>query len=727
MPRRLLSRFVAVAIAAAPAVVGPANPPVSAQSRATATNVPVIPHEAVANFFKHPPGIYTGENMGIATNSKGGIYVYHRAYETRLFEYAPTGQFVREIGRNNYGFAFAHSVRVDAEDNVWAVDEGTDMLVKLSPAGKVLLTIGRREDPVAMLANMPGGGSFHGRNAKYRFGRETDVAFDQQGNVFVSDGYFDARVVKYDRTGRFVKAVGTRGNGNLQFNTPHSIATDFQGNVYVGDRGNARVQVLDNDLNWKANYTNVGNPWAVCVSGGPGPRNPGKQYLYVSNSWPDSAPAAAAEFTGEVYKLELDGTIVGKFGRAGKAAGEFATIHQMDCRDADVIYTAEINNWRSQKILLKPGSTTKAAAPTVVDTRPAKPVPPPDSSPSDLPFDANADLLKMPADVYVGEVAGVGTNSKGQIYVYTRTGHPYATLGDNRTFSRGGSRLFQFDPTGKFVRELGQDVYGFNAAIGLRVDPQDNVWTIDAAANQVVKFDTEGRVALVLGRKPETIPVRPAPPANPPPAAAPAAGRGEPPPAAAAQPGRGRGGSGAGTPGSSFSRPSDVAWDRDGNIYVADGLGTNNRIAKFDKDGRFLKHWGSTGSGPGQFMGVKALAIDPQGNIYAADVGNKRIQVFDAEGTSKFEIGAIGTPIALCMTRGTSPSLYIAHAGDEDGMEDAAIYKVRLDGTILGRFGSAGKLPKQFGLANSIDCRADPELLIGEMTNWRVQKVTLKR
>ena len=131
--------------------------------------------------------------------------------------------------------------------------------------------------------------------------------------------------------------------------------------VYVGDRGNARVQVLDNDLNWKANFTGMGNPWAVCVSGGPGPKNPGKQYLYISNSWQDSAPAAGAEITGEVYKVELDGTIVGKFGKAGKAVGEFATIHQMDCRDADTIYTAEINDWRSQKILLKP-STMKTSS-----------------------------------------------------------------------------------------------------------------------------------------------------------------------------------------------------------------------------------------------------------------------------------------------------------------------------------------------------------------------------
>src|SRR3954465_1505290 len=150
--------------------------PLTAQSRATATNVPEIPYESVPNFFKNPPGIYTGENMGIATSSKGNIYIYHRAYETRLFEYSPQGNFTREIGRNNYGFAFAHSVRVDADDNIWAVDEGTDMLVKFSPEGRVLMTIGRREDPVAMLSNMPGGGAFHGRNEKYRFGRETDVA-----------------------------------------------------------------------------------------------------------------------------------------------------------------------------------------------------------------------------------------------------------------------------------------------------------------------------------------------------------------------------------------------------------------------------------------------------------------------------------------------------------------------------------------------------------------------
>ena len=359
------------------------------------------------------------------------------------------------------------------------------------------------------------------------------------------------------------------------------------------------------------------------------------------------------------------------------------------------------------------------------------------SSVPELNFNA-VDLLRTPAEgPFVGEVAGVGTNSKGLIFVYTRTGHPYATIGDNRTFSRGGSRLFMFDAGGKFLREWGQDVYGFNAAIGLRIDPQDNVWTIDAAANQVVKFNADGSVGLVLGRKPETIPVRPAtPPAGGGGAAGAAGAAGATggagaagPPAAGGPGGQGPGANrppGSGIPGSGFNRPTDVAWDKAGNIYVADGIGTNNRIAKFDKDGKFITHWGQTGKGPGQFEGVKGLALDAQGNVYAADFGNKRIQVFDGDGKFLREFANVGTPLALCMTRGATQHLYVSHAGDQDGMDDAAIYKVTLDGKVVGKFGAAGKLPKEFGLANSIDCRNENELLIGEMTNWRVQKVTLK-
>ena len=345
------------------------------------------------------------------------------------------------------------------------------------------------------------------------------------------------------------------------------------------------------------------------------------------------------------------------------------------------------------------------------------------SSVPELNFNA-VDLLRTPAEgPFVGEVAGVGANSKGLIFVYTRTGHPYATIGDNRTFSRGGSRLFLFDAGGKFLREWGQDVYGFNAAIGLRVDPWDNVWTIDVAANQVVKFNPDGSIGLVLGRKPEAIGVRPAAPAA---GASGAAGAPGAAGAAGAPGGQAARAPGSGIPGSGFNRPTDVAWDKAGNIYVADGIGNNNRIAKFDKDGKFITHWGSTSTGPGQFTGVKALAVSNAGDVYVLDAGNKRIQVFDGEGKFKSEFGNVGSPLTMCMTRGATQYLFISHAGDEDGMEDAAIYKTTLDGKVVGKFGSAGKQIKEFGLANSIDCRDENNLLIGEMTNWRVQRVTLK-
>jgi len=329
----------------------------------------------------------------------------------------------------------------------------------------------------------------------------------------------------------------------------------------------------------------------------------------------------------------------------------------------------------------------------------------------EIPFDASPDILKLPTDVYLGEVAGVATNSKGQVFVYTRTGNPTVGLGNSRLFTHGGSRLFQFDRNGSFVREIGQGLYGFLVAHSVRVDPEDNVWIVDEGSNQVVKFSPDGHVLMILGRKPEAVTIRQSPAGGP---NTTPAGRGS-----TAAPG-------AGGAGDQFVRPSDVAWDADGNIFVADGHGANSRIAKFDRNGRFLLSWGSRGADPGQFNVPHSIAVDAKGNVYVADSGNKRIQVFDGGGTFKSQISNVGVPMALCISGGPHQYVYSSHSGDKYGMDDAAIYKLELDGKVVGKFGNAGKLVKEFGLVNAIDCRTENEIYIGELTNWRVQKLSLR-
>jgi DNA-binding beta-propeller fold protein YncE len=350
-------------------------------------------------------------------------------------------------------------------------------------------------------------------------------------------------------------------------------------------------------------------------------------------------------------------------------------------------------------VLLLLAATVLGALPASAQTAP------------EIAFDAVANPLTMPDDIYLGEVGGVATNSKGDIFVYTRTGHPTVSLGGARAFAHGGSRLFQFDRTGKYVREIGKDSYAFMFAQQVRIDPQDNIWVVDQMTNTVLKFDPEGRVEMILGRKAEAVPV---------PARGPGAG-GVPAPnlPAGALPG-------SGLQADLFNRPTDVAFDAAGNIYVADGVG-NQRVAKFNKNGVFIKSWGSKGTEPGQFAAsVRAIAVDAQGNVYVADSGGKRIQVFDSNGTFKTQITNVGSPQALCITPGPNQVLYSSNSNPPNDIDVAGeIYKLKLDGTVIGKFGNAGRTAKEFNFVNAIDCRSENNLLIGEIGNLRVQKVSL--
>jgi sugar lactone lactonase YvrE len=327
-----------------------------AQTKAKAQNVPEIPYDTVPNLIKLPPGLYLGEAMGIATNSKGHFFVFTRSATTRLFEFDQNGTYVREIGAGNYGFEFAHSVRVDPQDNIWAVDEGTNMVIKFDPAGRVAMVLGRR--PEVMQGAVATSAGPAPPAEKYLFARPTDVAWDPQGNIFVSDGYTNNRVVKFDKNGRFLAQVGSEkpGRGPTELNLPHGIAVDAKGNVYVADRSNHRLQVFDNDLAFKASYENIGDSWTVCVSPG------SHQFLFTSNSNPNGNMPGTWDNTGEIYKMELDGTILGRFGHAGKLPGAFQVVHMMDCRNPNQIFVAEIESWRVQKLLLKAPQPTKTQA-----------------------------------------------------------------------------------------------------------------------------------------------------------------------------------------------------------------------------------------------------------------------------------------------------------------------------------------------------------------------------
>jgi len=335
------------------------------------SDVPEIPFDSVPNFLKLPPDRYLGEPSGVALNSKKHIFVFNRgnssgpayaATAAQLLEFGPDGKFIREIGKNLYAWSFAHDVRVDKDDNIWVVDKGSDMIIKFNPEGQVTMVFGRKKE-----ASDDGAEAWKRVNPPRpaidgQFRQPTDVAWDTEGNTFISDGYINSRVAKYDKNGDWVKSFGTPGNKPGEFNTPHAIANDAKGNIYVADRGNKRIQVFDPDGKflreikfdvpvppdakpWFGNMptpeTNAtqsaGAPWTVCITPGP------TQYIYTSDAFP-----------GRVYKATLDGQIVGVFGKAGRQPKQFGWIHQIACPSENEIYVAEILNWRVQKLLLHP-------------------------------------------------------------------------------------------------------------------------------------------------------------------------------------------------------------------------------------------------------------------------------------------------------------------------------------------------------------------------------------
>src|SRR5437660_516351 len=328
----------------------------------------------------------------------------------------------------------------------------------------------------------------------------------------------------------------------------------------------------------------------------------------------------------------------------------------------------------------------------------------------ELRFHSVPDFLKLPPDLYLGEAAGVAVNSKRHIFVFSRGNT------DGPAYGARAAQLLEFDANGKFLREIGHNLYAWSFAHTVKIDKDDNIWVTDKGSDMVIKFSPEGRVVMVFGRKQEasddgTGPVKRLP---------------QPLPHVDGL----------------FRQVTDVAWDAAGNTYISDGY-INARVAKVDKDGNWLKSWGEPGNAPGQFNTPHSIAVDAQDNVYVADRGNRRIQVFDGEGkflrqmtidvlvdpNARPAIGnkptqttgtmSPGAPWAICITPPPNQVLFAA-----DGFP-GRLYKLTLDGKVLGAFGKSGKQLNQFGWIHEIACPSQNEIYVSEILNWRVQKLVL--
>ena len=337
--------------------------PISAQQ-----SVQELPFESDPDFFKLPADLHFGEVSGVAVNSKGHVFVFTRTNSTNgpgfapaasaLWEFDNHGQYVREIGKGLYGWSFAHTVRIDKDDNIWAVDKGSDMVIKFNPAGRVMMVFGRRRESVDLETKPWEERDPPLPHADGLFREPTDIAWDSDGNSYVTDGYVNSRVAKFDKNGDWVKSWGSKGTEPGQFRLPHALVIDQKNNLYVGDRSNRRIQVFDGEGKFLRMFTidvpppagtrpvngnvpqaaagaaMVGAPNSICITPGP------NQVLFVGES----------TYPGRLFKVTLDGKVLGVIGRSGRQLKQFSGVHQLACPSEYEVYAAETSNWRVQRL-----------------------------------------------------------------------------------------------------------------------------------------------------------------------------------------------------------------------------------------------------------------------------------------------------------------------------------------------------------------------------------------
>jgi DNA-binding beta-propeller fold protein YncE len=285
----------------------------SAQTDDKAKGIP--DYQPVAGWPQLPAKFEFAQVSAVATDAKDRVFVAHRGPKPILM-FERDGKFIRSWGDEH--LKTPHGLRLDPDGNVWVTDIGHHLVMKFDPESKLLLTLGKKGEA----GDKPD-----------QFDRPTDVAFTPTGDFYITDGYGNTRVLKFDRAGKLLKQWGTKGKGDGEFNLPHAVVVDPKGRVYVGDRENNRVQIFDADGKYLDQWKESGAPYGLFLNG---------DRLFVADGR-----------AGWVRVLGADGKSLGRFGEKGTAAGQFQMPHMLCVDSHGDVYVAEVNNKRIQKFTAK--------------------------------------------------------------------------------------------------------------------------------------------------------------------------------------------------------------------------------------------------------------------------------------------------------------------------------------------------------------------------------------
>jgi DNA-binding beta-propeller fold protein YncE len=276
----------------------------------------------VENPLKLPDGTNMGAPASVAFLANGHLLVLSRGPQNAFFEFEPNGTFVRAFGER---MTRAHGLRIDRDGNIWATDVGAHTVMKFNPKGEVLLTLGTKGEA----------GEWNEAAGSHHFNQPNDIALAANGDVFVVQGHTpgggDPRVLKFDKTGKFLKTWGGRGKGPGQFEVAHGIALDAKGQLWVTDRENQRVQVFTQDGTFVREIKYAGLPCAIDI---------GRDAIYMVNG-----------FAGQVLRLDLDGKVLAATGKPGKGPGEFGEAHMIAVSPTGELFVADSVNASLQKFV----------------------------------------------------------------------------------------------------------------------------------------------------------------------------------------------------------------------------------------------------------------------------------------------------------------------------------------------------------------------------------------